>query len=54
MYHLDQRKFDAIQLTFKQVSKFFKEIFRKLVPSGDANLVIKTGDAAEVTTPSVP
>lgn len=41
MYHLDQRKYEAIQLTFKQVSKYFTEIFKKLVPQGHAELVIK-------------
>ena len=44
MYHLDQRKYEAIQLTFKQVSKYFSEIFRKLVPSGCGVLVMKRGD----------
>jgi len=44
MYHLDQRKYEAIQLTFKQVSKYFTEIFKKLVPQGHAVLVMKRGD----------
>ena len=44
MYHLDQRKYEAIQLTFKQVSKYFSDIFSKLVPHGKGNLVIKKGD----------
>ncbi len=44
MYHLDQRKYEAIQLTFKQVSKFFTEIFKKLAPAGHAVLVMKRGD----------
>lgn len=47
MYHLDQRKYEAIQLTFKQVSKYFTEIFKKLVPAGHAVLVMKKGDAGE-------
>jgi len=47
MYHLDQRKYEAIQLTFKQVSKFFTEIFKKLVPAGSALLVMKKGEATE-------
>ena len=48
MYHLDQKKYEAIQLTFKQVSKYFTEIFKKLVPAGHAVLVMKRGDTGEV------
>ena len=44
MYNLDQRKYEAIQLTFKQVSKYFTEIFKKLAPIGHAVLVMKRGD----------
>lgn len=47
MYVLDQRKYEAIQLTFKQVSKYFSEIFKKLVPQGHAVLVMKKGDGGE-------
>ena len=39
---LEQRKFEAIQFTFKQVSKNFTEVFGKLVPQGHAQLVMKT------------
>ncbi|KAK6030871.1 RecF/RecN/SMC protein [Ostertagia ostertagi] len=39
---LDTRKFEAIQLTFKQVSKNFVEVFQKLVPNGSGSLVIQT------------
>lgn len=39
---LEQRKFEAIQFTFKQVSKNFTEVFLKLVPQGHAQLVMKT------------
>ncbi|XP_043912265.1 structural maintenance of chromosomes protein 3 [Protopterus annectens] len=42
---LELRKYEAIQLTFKQVSKNFSEVFSKLVPSGKATLVMKKGDA---------
>ena len=38
---LEQRKFEAILFTFKQVSKYFQEVFKKLVPSGTATLAIK-------------
>ncbi|GLV31613.1 Structural maintenance of chromosomes 3 [Carabus blaptoides fortunei] len=44
---LEQRKVEAIQLTFKQVSKYFTEVFKKLVPSGRANLVLRTVDNEE-------
>jgi len=55
MYHLDQRKYEAIQLTFKQVSKYFTEIFKKLAPQGHAVLVMKRGEIEgdeEEDTPS--
>lgn len=44
---LEQRKYEAIQFTFKQVSKYFSEVFKKLVPSGHAQLVMKTADGEE-------
>ncbi|XP_064630415.1 structural maintenance of chromosomes protein 3-like [Lineus longissimus] len=44
MKALDHRKYEAIQLTFKQVSKYFTEIFKKLAPKGDAVLVMKKGE----------
>ena len=53
--HLDQRKDEAIERTFKQVSKFFAEIFTKLVPAGKGRLVIQRkvdqrhGAAADVS-----
>ena len=39
---LEHRKYEAIQFTFKQVSKYFSEVFKKLVPYGHAQLVMKT------------
>ncbi|KAK3937633.1 chromosome segregation protein SudA [Diplogelasinospora grovesii] len=39
--HLDQAKDEAIQRTFKQVSKEFSTIFEKLVPAGHGRLVIQ-------------
>uniref|UniRef100_A0A1I8GF27 SMC_N domain-containing protein n=1 Tax=Macrostomum lignano TaxID=282301 RepID=A0A1I8GF27_9PLAT len=45
MVTLEHRKYEAIQFTFKQVSKYFKEIFSKLVPEGVAELVMQKGDA---------
>lgn len=38
---LEQRKFEAILFTFKQVSKYFMEVFKKLVPAGHGTLSIK-------------
>ncbi|XP_008549232.1 structural maintenance of chromosomes protein 3 [Microplitis demolitor] len=46
---LEQRKCEAIQFTFKQVSKYFSEVFKKLVPSGHAQLVMRTADGEEGT-----
>lgn len=37
---LDQKKDEAIERTFKQVSTYFSDIFRELVPSGNARLVM--------------
>lgn len=49
--HLDQAKDEAIERTFKQVSKDFSTIFERLVPAGHGRLVIqrktdKTGNQA--------
>ncbi|KAL7632507.1 UNVERIFIED_CONTAM: hypothetical protein RMT77_017170 [Armadillidium vulgare] len=41
MQVLEYRKYEAIQFTFKQVSKYFSEVFKKLVPNGHAQLVMK-------------
>lgn len=38
---LDQRKDEAIERTFKQVSKGFSEIFQKLVPAGFGRLIMQ-------------
>jgi structural maintenance of chromosome 3 (chondroitin sulfate proteoglycan 6) len=38
---LDQRKDEAIQRTFKQVSKYFEEVFETLVPAGRGMLVMQ-------------
>ncbi|KAF2230010.1 chromosome segregation protein SudA [Viridothelium virens] len=38
---LDQRKDEAIERTFKQVSKEFATIFEKLVPAGKGRLIIQ-------------
>lgn len=44
---LEHRKHEAIQLTFKQVSHFFTEIFKKLAPGGTATLVMKRSEFDE-------
>lgn len=38
---LDQRKDEAIERTFKQVSKEFASIFERLVPAGRGRLIIQ-------------
>ncbi|KAJ5935109.1 hypothetical protein N7466_004656 [Penicillium verhagenii] len=47
---LDQRKDEAIERTFKQVSREFANVFEKLVPAGRGRLIIqrKTDRAARV------
>merc|ERR1712038_209410 len=42
---LEQRKFEAILFTFKQVSKYFQEVFEKLCPLGRGTLSIKSDDS---------
>ena len=44
---LEQRKFEAILFTFKQVSKYFQEVFKKLVPTGQGTLSIKRDQAGD-------
>ena len=38
---LDQRKDEAMARTFKQVAKYFKEVFVQLVPAGTGRLIIQ-------------
>lgn len=42
--NLEQRKHEAIQTTFQQVSQHFTDVFARLVPNGRANLVMRTAD----------
>lgn len=44
MTALELRKYEAIQLTFKQVCKYFSEVFKKLVPQGHGTLIMKMGN----------
>ena len=49
---LDQRKDEAIERTFKQVSKYFEEVFEALVPAGRGRLVMqKKADGYMVSFP---
>ena len=43
---LEQRKFEAILFTFKQVSKYFQEVFEKLCPAGRGTLSIKRDESS--------
>ncbi|KOB78050.1 Structural maintenance of chromosomes smc3 [Operophtera brumata] len=47
---LEHRKLEAIQFTFKQVSKNFTEVFKKLVPHGRGSLIMRVApdDAPEI------
>lgn len=47
---LDQRKDEAIERTFDQVSKYFKEVFEELVPAGKGELVIQKRQDGFVVT----
>ena len=40
MSTLEHRKYEALQFTFKQVSKYFSEVFQRLVPNGHAYLKV--------------
>lgn len=40
--HLDMKKDEAIERTFKTIAKHFSEVFSELVPGGKATLVIET------------
>ena len=51
---LEQRKFEAILFTFKQVSKYFMEVFKKLVPAGHGTLSIKKDQVKLTITISRP
>lgn len=44
---LEQRKMEAMHFTFKQISTYFTEVFKRLVPAGRAKLVLKTVDHDE-------
>lgn len=41
MRYLDAKKFETIEFTFRKISKHFEEVFKKLVPQGNARLEMK-------------
>jgi structural maintenance of chromosome 3 (chondroitin sulfate proteoglycan 6) len=45
---LDMRKDEAIERTFKQVSKYFEEVFEKLVPAGRGRLIMQKREEVQV------
>lgn len=53
MRGLEQQKCHDIEFTFKQVSMNFSEVFKKLVPIGHAQLVMKSADGEELSRPTV-
>lgn len=50
--HLDQRKDEAIDRTFRQVSKSFADIFSRLVPAGKGRLIIQRRAAEDTSVES--
>lgn len=40
--NLDRQKDEAINRTFRDVSKHFKDVFKELVPNGEGELILKT------------
>ena len=62
MTTLEQRKYEAIQITFRQMACYFSEVFKKLVPQGKGSLEMKTtqdnsqiddSQATQLTTNSI-
>lgn len=45
---LDARKDEAIERTFKQVAKFFGEVFEQLVPAGRGRLIMQRREVQRV------
>lgn len=44
---LDQQKDEAIERTFKQVAKNFTDVFKQMVPKGNASLIMKRRAAGD-------
>ena len=51
---LEQKKEEAIERTFKGVSKWFTDIFAKLVPGGEARLVMRRKEEEFIPSQSQP
>ncbi|KAI1727854.1 SMC proteins flexible hinge domain-containing protein [Ditylenchus destructor] len=51
---LENRRYETLQLTFKQVAKNFHEVFKQLIPQGRADLIMKTSDAGQDSSGSGP
>lgn len=47
---LNNRRYQTLQLTFKQVAKNFNEVFHKLIPDGRADLIMQVVDGADVSS----
>ncbi|XP_062515711.1 structural maintenance of chromosomes protein 3-like [Corticium candelabrum] len=45
---LEHRKYEQVDLTFRQVAKYFEEVFKELVPEGNGRLVMHRRDPAAV------
>lgn len=45
---LENRRYETLQLTFKQVAKNFNEVFKKLIPNGRGNLIMKSMEKTQV------
>lgn len=49
---LENRRYETLHLTFKQVAKNFSEVFKALIPEGQANLVMQTLEKGGVNSRS--
>ncbi|KAF1762028.1 hypothetical protein GCK72_010289 [Caenorhabditis remanei] len=49
---LENRKYEAIDLTFKQVKKNFEQVFKQLVPHGSGKMSLRMRDHREGEEPS--
>ncbi|KAH7716577.1 chromosome associated protein [Aphelenchoides avenae] len=43
---LENRRYETLRLTFKQVAKNFFEVFQKLIPAGRGDLIMKTANTS--------
>uniref|UniRef100_A0A7S3W759 RecF/RecN/SMC N-terminal domain-containing protein n=1 Tax=Emiliania huxleyi TaxID=2903 RepID=A0A7S3W759_EMIHU len=52
--HLDLKKDEAMERTFKGIAKHFTEVFRELVPGGAGKLIMKTSHEGKQLEPGAP